>query len=285
MSTDLTRFFDPTLPVAADQFLAVGTGADVDEAFDAALVRAEELYGTRPLHPSIVSADPGAIRPAAAAQPLDVAVSTANALGPNADPGEVIAVPFHPGRLFSRRRVTSRLDDPTIDVPALGVAPIVTAELERFARALPDVGVVDGEMLETFTVSAHRERWKPVVEKSSLTGTARTWVARLADGTVVASAPTAGAARREAVVLLKAGPVAGIAATELQIVQVTTRPEGEPHFTVRRVRVSQRATVRTVWASLKPAAKVSAPEGWVFAGRLGGEPTAADEFTAADETP
>lgn len=257
-------------------FASYGPGADIDATFDDASAAAGNEHGYTGAHPSLASADSGAIdvqdcpaRPGTA-----VALSVGDTLaGGDVPAGAVLAFPVAASSAFTRRRVRLTLTDTALLAPPVGpVGHLEAALREAILAGLGDTGapLVDGEFLESVEVVRVRDRYKPSVEVFRTKAVASWALLDPLTRTLVGEGyANAGEARREAVARAKVGPLSGSgfdpAVAPLEVIKVTRREEGAPFIRVNRDRIRNQIVVKVVVAAEKNPARTKTI-GWVFAG-------------------
>lgn len=293
MSSELVTCLVQSLsPVWPSVFATYGVGGDVDVAFDEATALAGNEHGFTGAHPSVAVADAGAVELVPGeAVPLAATVLRAgdDLAGPEAPAAGVVrAYPVAANSSVSRRRVRLVLEDVGLDAPGKGPVGVLTGGLrEAIVAGLVEQGqgLADGEFLEQVTVVRTAARYKPVVQVNKGKMTSVYAVLDPATSTVLETGlPTAGAARRAAVVLAKEGAWDGAAAqgpeADLHVVRVSTR-EGLPYVRITRTRTVQKVVVRVVVAKVKDPAKTRTV-GWLFTGT---DPVEPEPATGLEEAP
>lgn len=262
-------------------------GADIDEAYDAAVAQAADTFGaSHPLlevtpdamdlsyHYGLVAGGAGGTRTAAGA--LRAAPSAARSAS------TVVALPYSADRFWTRRRINVKIDNAELELGVdgtIGEPRALDVDDERLAAlcSLDDAAALrDGEFVDSVTLLRLRCRYKTVITKGEGKGV-RKYVARADSGVVLGEGRTASEARRAAAAAMKES-LDGVERYGVEV-YVETRRESGPHLRLERVRISQRGAVRISVAAEKDPARTKVA-GWVFAGMSGGNAGAMDD----DET-
>jgi hypothetical protein len=255
-------------------FLGVGADPDVDTAFDDATETAWYDYGHARLIPSVASIDAGHVivadaRPASRALAVQAALTALTA--GELEAGTAYAYALTDDTAYRRRRVRLTLTDPALEVGPEGMYGQVSTELAQRLLAEADAAgapLADGERLESIEVQRVRARYRPVatVHRGASASSFAVLLAG-ADRLLSTGHANGGEARRAAVALANAGPVAGEELARQEIVKITRRVDG-PLIDVARTRVAQRVTLRLTFAVEKDPGRTK-HTGWLFAGRAG----------------
>lgn len=261
----------------ADTWAISASGADIDEAYDAAVADAADTFGAS--HPLL------AVTPDAMDLTYSESLSASGGSGTRTLAGAlraapvaaaasdtVVAVPYSADRFWARRRINLKVDDPALELGVDGTItePTVLAADDDLLAVLTgqldgDVALRDGELVDAVTLQRLRCRYRTVVTKGEGKG-ARKYVARADSGVVLGEGRTASEARRAAVAAMK-GALDGVERYGVEV-YVETRRESGPHLRLERVRVAQRGAVRLAVAEEKDPSRTKIA-GWVFAGAAG----------------
>jgi hypothetical protein len=295
MPESIAHVVDPELYThCPGSFIALSADPDLDGAFDDSVDTAWYEYGHSNQVPSIAQGDPGDIEvvdPAPITRALALAQAQTGLL--TATPGVVYARPLCSDGTYRRRRVSLVITDPTITLPTTS-GPVTFLDLDLRSAILDaaeqaGVGPESQELLEAVDIRTHRQRFKPVATPNA--GSTERVFEAIDPVTrhVVASGPTAGAARREAVAAMKAGLAPGNETDTytLEIYQRVGRVDGLPLISIERVRVTQRASLRLSYLTLKNPDKDPKIVGWLFYGIVAPaqpETSADDEIVVTDST-
>ena len=249
-------------------------GADIDEAYDAAVAEAADTFGaSHPLlevtpdamdlsyHDGLVAVGAGGTRTSTGA--LRAAPTAARSAS------TVVALPYSADRFWARRRINVKIDDAALELGVdgtIGEPRTLDVDDELLAAlcglAADDAALRDGELIDAVTLLRLRCRYKTVVTKGEGKG-ARKYVARADSGVVLGEGRTASEARRAAVAAMK-DSLDGVERYGAEV-YVETRRESGPHLRLERVRIAQRGAVRIAVAAEKDPARTKVA-GWVFAG-------------------
>jgi len=256
---------------------------------------------------SMATADPGSVSVLATTPTTQaLAIKAAQEHLPTATPGVTYALPLCTDGTYRRRRVSLIVTDPSVELPEttgmMTMVPPATqnALLELATKA--GVGPEPNEQLESVDVRAHRSRYKPVVTPH--TGrTQRVFEAvEPTTKTVVATGATAGEARRNAVAVLKEGPLltdrGPLHEYSVGVYQCVGRQDNNPLITIARTRVTRRASLRLSYLHIKNPDRQPKVTGWLFFGvadptttpepereKVDTEPDAAPEQLDAEDAP
>jgi hypothetical protein len=259
-------------------FLSYGAhpSGDRDGAFDDAVDQAGYDYGHASTTPSVAAVAAGAV---AVLQSDPVPVRRAALLAVRALAAgqlrvkQAYAIPVCPDSTVIRRRQRLTLQDPAVDLgQTIGPLAVLDGPRELLLRSAAAAGGATlgaAEFLESAELVRSRARYKPVVTVHRGPGGGEFVVLDPATGQLMSRGHrTAGDARRAAAAAAKAGPIGGNATGTLEIRKLSGRSDGRPLIQVTRTRVAETAAVKTVWATVRPAAKTKIV-GWVFVGFLG----------------
>jgi hypothetical protein len=240
-------------------FVAFGAGADVDDAFDAAVTGERFDVGSAGLVPSIVDVDPSAPRELGEVpgHPLAVLGSLLGRLEETPS-GHLLAAPVTTTSAWRTTRTrlvleTTNLSWPDTAGPVLPLGRDNEAEIRT--QLTGDLPLLWAEL-----VSPPRRRFKVVTE--AVKGPLSRRFGVYAHETLLEVCDTAALARRAAVTRAKEHP----SAIALQVRPYISRNVDDPHVRVSKVLVAQRATLRVMTGELKNPEKARIA-GWVFAGR------------------
>jgi hypothetical protein len=240
-------------------FIAFGPGADIDEAFDAAVTTERFELGSSGLLPSIVDVDPAAERriTGAAGHPWAVTSELVRLAG-SAERGTVLARSVTSLTAWKLIKTRLLLEDPALrlpDVPGL-IIPL-DSTLEEAVR--PGAGA--GELLGVELLREPRRRYKVIA--TSIKGPRNAGYAVIEDAKILSVHASASEARRAAMELAKSSP----AERHLEVRPHISRNDRDPYLRVDRGIVAQKATVKAITGELKNPDKTRVI-GWVFAGRI-----------------
>lgn len=276
--------------LATRGFLDSGAGSALEEAFDDAVTSAAYAWGHNGELPNVGCCEDaleGGRVELADGAPTSSTLARAQALEAieHCQPGKVHAVAVLPDSAFRRRRLNLRFDDPALEVGSEPGPLTLTAALRASVLALMNAegfALEDDEQVEQIELRRVRARYKPVPEAHAGRNRSQYVVTLRGDDEVLATGATAGAARREAVQLLKAGPVAGRELAELEVSVRARREDGSPLASVRRERVVQKGQLRVTLVREKNPAKRKVAE-HVFYGLLPSPHGPADTQRAVSE--
>lgn len=247
-------------------FIGLGADPDVDSAFDLASDNAAFEYGVSSGVPNLATADASkiAIR---SQDPVSLALALAFArddLG-SSEPGVVMARSICADSRYSRRRVSLTIKDPAVELPAEGPVALDGPLVALLNDLAGTDGAAPGEFLESAEIRSVRSGYKALA--TAYQGKPAKSFGVLGPGNVLLleGLPTATEARKAGLELVKAGPLDDLEQFELSVIGIVRRPEGAPFASIRRHRASQRASVRLVYATPKPTAKVKIIS-WLFYG-------------------
>lgn len=266
------------LRLATSVFTDFGAGADVDCAYDDAVARADERFGSSGAIPTVAGSDPASMLVPAAGQvpalSLAAAQLRATALWAGHGAPALLAIPVRANSAFTRRRSRIVIDtaDPVtdwLDIP--GSLTVLPEELEallgQLSSAQPE------ERLESVVVTAARVAVTVSAVRTQVKGSSNRFVVQDCNGQVISAGHlSASEARRAAVASIRDAarehrrvlddqPLSGL---ELQVRKLTGRPDDLPLLTVTAAARRTRRVVKLVSISAKPTpAKVS---GWLFIG-------------------
>lgn len=251
-------------------------GADVDEAYDAAVAAAADTFGAA--HPLLELPPDGmdftyrdqlVASGGSGARTLTGARRAAPGAAAAAD--TTVALPYSADRFWARRRINVKIDDPELELGVDGTVtePVdldVDEELLAVLCGLADGGApTDVEMVDAVVLQRLRCRYRTVVTKGE-GKSSRKYVARADSGALLGEGRTASEARRAAVAAMK-GDLDGVERYGVDVYAEVRRESG-PHLRLERVRVAQRGAVRIFVAAEKDPERTKVA-GWVFAGRWG----------------
>jgi hypothetical protein len=279
---DLHRLASP----GTGTWWAYAPGSDVDAARDSASTAVIDAYGLNPSHPTLLDAEPDSTIMSTENTPFTVALARAahdlRATQTPLEVGTCYALAVSADREWARRRLIVTLTDPSLPVEELDVA---YGRIDNWlAETLAASGITpeDGEILERLTWRSLRARHKPAATRAD-GDRSRLWTVRDSSGLLLAEMPTAGAARREALILARAraaqrpdasAPISEAAALLADqgscgyLVQAEARRGGTADTAVRLVRASLTARGQLTFARRKPApSRPIRPAGWIFYGQ------------------
>lgn len=264
-----------TLPPAGTS-LAFGKclDGDVDAAFDDAVGGAIHDYGERGATATIASVDADAVtahQHRAVPLPRAYLLAQRALAGDELEEGRAYGWAVCPDSAFARRRIRLQITGDDALRATLTRATGVDDDLERVLRASAEqagVHIDDDEQVESVSLVRSRARFKPVSEVFRAKSAAEFAVLD-ARGTILERGlPTAGAARRAAVALVKAGPVNGQDTGYLDVIKLVGREGGNPLARVTRSLVAATTSVQVSLVREKNPQRTKTT-GWLFAARLG----------------
>lgn len=271
MTSPLTDFAADALhvpPPGPTPFMVVAMSrrADLDACFDAAVDDA--AAAPWPGAGVFADLDPADLQPTGPADLCSVrtamlAATAALAAGATG----AWAMPVAADSMFTRRRARLVITDTGAAAPSgpgLVTDPaLLAALLEQAASAGFILG--PGERLEAVRATTVRDAYRPVVAKFAGPMAGAYALVDPASATIVDTGhPTAGAARRAAVAMLRQEPTAGALPRRLDVVKVSMRSSG-PLMAVTATRRRRRVVV-TFLAATPKANRVLVPAGWLFFG-------------------
>ncbi len=245
----------------------VSNGADIDEAYDLAVVAAADAWGSG--H-ALLSSVPDEMV-------VQGGVRTEMGAGRMARTAPVgaagLAVAFAADRFFSRRRANVRVDDASVELGVDGDVEHVFVDIDdEVALSLGEgTELFAGEVVDGVEIRRLRCRYNVAVRRGG-GAQQRVFVARVVDGhgrgAIIGTGATAAMARREAMSAMRV-ELGGAQRYVVEIYGEVRREDG-PHLVLERRRVAQRGSVRIHLSSEKDRERTKVA-GWVFAGEFGPE--------------